>query len=179
MKFLLFFTTSLLLPYLIQSWDDKQTTATSFIAHVNQNDINGFLKINTLNKTIEFKLRGCLNLNNNNHCRHNFTKIKIYSNPIPINGYWRDRGEKCDPTLLGSLTAIIFNSKNESIDFQKTLTYTDEISAVQDLRTIVISDENENPIFCSSLLIENGGENYVMRRHNANYYRRNGIKSYF
>ena len=97
-----------------------------------------------------------------------------------MNGFWRDRGDKCDSTLLGSLKAIIYSEKpNRSIDFQKQLKYFDKIGAVQDLRTIVISDSSDSPIVCATLLIGDGAEgeegNYVMRRHNANYYASGGI----
>ena len=159
----------------LKAWDSQQTKSTHFTAYINQNDINGNIKVSTTNNTINFNLRGCLSLNKNNHCGHNFTRIKIYSNPIPINGFWRNPSKKCDPTLLGSLTAIIYVEKpGQSIDFQKSLVYNDEISAVQDLRTLVISDEKENPIICSTLLVHDDEHdvhgNYVMRRHNANYY---------
>jgi hypothetical protein len=83
---------------------------------------------------------------------------------------------------LGSLKAIIYKKQlGNSVDFQKQLKYIDEVGAVQDLRTIVISDSRDSPIVCATLLIGDGavGEigNYVMRRHNANYYLTTIIKS--
>ena len=156
------------------AWDEEFKSSDNFQVFINQNGISGEVFINKTSQILDFSLNGCANYPNK--CSFNITKLRIYSNPHPLTGYWKALNDHCDPLLLGSLKYIIEDTENPDIpiDFTKPIPYTD-VREVQELRTLVLSNHNDNHFVCAPILL--ASQNYILKRNFDQFYLTTLVKS--